>query len=143
MPRPVNALIIDDEAHVRILLTNILKQLGIKTVWDAAEGGAGLGLVALHKPDVVILDLNLPQISGMEVLQKIKAENPKMPVIVVSAQSTIRTINKAKELGAEGFVVKYAPKAELIEMLSIALDRIAGNPGKNESGEAMKSPATT
>jgi DNA-binding NarL/FixJ family response regulator len=126
MPRPVNALVIDDEAHVRVLLTTILKQLGVRTVWDADNGVTGLGQAALQKPEVVLLDLNMPQISGMEVLEKLKAEHPTMPVIVVSAQSTVRTIARAKELGAVGFVVKYAPKSEVIQMLSDALDAIAG-----------------
>jgi two-component system, OmpR family, response regulator len=131
MPRPVNALIIDDEIHVRVFLTAILKQLGIRTIWDAADGPTGLGHASVHKPDIVLLDLNLPEVSGLDVLEKLKSENPKLPVIVVSAQSTVRTINRVKELGADGYVVKYAQKSEVIQMLSDALDRIAGYPAEN------------
>lgn len=143
MPRPVNALIVDDEAHVRVLLSALLKQLDIKTVWEAADGTAGIAQAGLHNPDVVFLDINLPEISGLEVLAKLKAEHPKMPVVIVSAQSTVRTINVARELGAEGFVVKYAPKSEVLQMLSDALDRIAGDPVKEskEDGEKPAAPA--
>jgi DNA-binding NarL/FixJ family response regulator len=124
-----------------MLLGAILKQLGIKTVWDAADGTAGLGQAALHKPDVVLLDLNLPQVSGMEVLEKLKAEYPTIPVIVVSAQSTVRTINRAKELGAEVYVVKYAPKSEVVQMLSDALDKIGGVSAAAEPEAGQPPPA--
>jgi DNA-binding NarL/FixJ family response regulator len=127
MPRPANALIIDDEVHVRVFLAAILRQLGIRTIWDAADGPTGLVYASQHKPDFVLLDLNLPEVSGLDVLEKLKAQYPKLPVIVVSAQSTVRTINRVRELGADGYVVKYAPKSEVIQMISDALDRIAGD----------------
>ena len=128
MPRPVNALIIDDEPHVRVLLGALMKQLGIKTVWEAQDGTAGLAQATAHSPDIVILDINLPEIGGLEVLEKLKAEHPNMPVVVVSAQSTVRTIDRAIELGALGYVVKYAPKSEVLQNLSDFLDKIAGGP---------------
>src|SRR5580658_6188045 len=82
MPRPVNALIVDDEAHVRVLLVALLKQLGVKTVWEAVDGTAGIAQAALHNPEVVLLDINLPEISGLDVLTKLKAEHPNIPVIM-------------------------------------------------------------
>jgi DNA-binding NarL/FixJ family response regulator len=140
MPRPANALIIDDEAHVRVLLSTILRQLGVKTIWDSGDGPSGIGQAALHKPDVVFLDINLPEVSGLEVLVKLKAEHPAMPVIMVSAQSAVRTIDKATELGAQGFIVKYAPKSEVTQMLSEALDRIAGVSTEKASKDGEKLP---
>jgi two-component system KDP operon response regulator KdpE len=138
MPRPANALIIDDEAHVRVFLTAILRQLGIKTIWEAADGPSGLEQASLHEPDFVLLDLNLPEVSGIDVLEKLKAKYPKLPVIVVSAQSTVRTIDRVKELGADGYVVKYAQKSEVIQMLSDALERIAGDDGGKAADGAGK-----
>jgi DNA-binding NarL/FixJ family response regulator len=143
MPRPANALIIDDEAHVRVLLVALLRQLDIRTTWEAPDGTAGMAQASVHNPDVVLLDINLPEISGLDVLARLKAEHPKMPVIIVSAQSTVRTLDRARELGAEGFVVKYAAKAEVLQMLSDALDKIAGVPAKEakEDGEKPAAPA--
>ncbi len=125
MPRPATALIIDDEVHVRVFLSAIVKQLGIKTIWAAPDGPTGLEFASQNKPDFVLLDLNLPEISGFDVLQKLKALYPKLPVIVVSAQSTVRTIERVRELGASGYVVKYAAKAEVLQMISDVLDRVA------------------
>jgi DNA-binding NarL/FixJ family response regulator len=136
MPRPTDALIIDDEAHVVVLLAALLKQLGVKTVWGAPDGTTGLSEVEAHKPGVVLLDLNLPEVTGLEVLERLKKEHPDLPVIIVSAQNTVRTVARAKELGAEGFVFKYAPKSEVTQMLSEALDRIAGRAdGKPADGD--------
>jgi DNA-binding NarL/FixJ family response regulator len=138
MPRPVNALIVDDEAHVRVLLCALLKQLGVRTTWEAADGASGLAQVGLHKPEVVLLDINLPEINGLEVLAKLKADYPQMPVIVVSAQTTVRTLNRARELGADGYVVKYAAKSEVLQTLSEALDKIAGVPARAAEGDGEK-----
>jgi len=88
MPRPANALIVDDEPHVLVLLKGILKQLGIETVWEALDGTEALSKASINKPDVVLLDINLPEVNGLQVLAQLKADHPKMPVIIVSSQGT-------------------------------------------------------
>jgi YesN/AraC family two-component response regulator len=135
MPRPANALIVDDEPHVIVLLRALMNQLGVKTIWEASNGSAALEKVASQEPDVVILDINLPQVGGLEVLERIKAEHPKVPVIIVSAQSTMRTFERALSLGAVGYILKHAPKAEVLQMLSDALDKIGGAPAVKADGE--------
>jgi two-component system KDP operon response regulator KdpE len=138
MPIPENVLLVDDEPHVLVLLRALVKQLGVQTVWEAADGAEALEQAAAHRPQVVLLDLNLPQIDGLHVLEKLKADYPKMPVIVVSAQSTQKTFLRARELGAEGYVLKYAPKPELLRMLSEALERLGEGPGEAKEPAAAK-----
>jgi DNA-binding NarL/FixJ family response regulator len=125
MPRPVSALIVDDENHVHVYLRLLLKQLGVATVWDAHDGHAALELAATHKPDVVLLDMNLPQISGLEVLAKLKVANPKVHVIIVSVESKPETLVQARDLGADAYVLKHLPRAKILQMLSEAFDTIA------------------
>ncbi len=127
MPRPVNVLIIDDEPHVRVVFRVLLKQLGIQTVWEAADGATALEMAAANQPQVVLLDINLPQMNGLEVLARLKAAHPSMPVIIVSSQSTMKTVIQARELGAEAYVLKHAPKAEVLQMISDAFDKIAAH----------------
>jgi len=134
MPRPANALIVDDEPHVRVLIKILLKQLGIETVWEAGEGSSALEQAAAHKPDVILLDINLPQVGGLEVLSRLKAAHPTIPVIVVSSQSTMKTVIQTRELGAVAYVLKHAPKAEVLQMLSDAFDSIAEG---DSDGEAL------
>ena len=138
MPRPTNALIVDDEAHVRVLIRVLLKQLGIETVWEAPDGATALEKAAAHKPDVVLLDINLPQVGGLEVLAKLKAAHPKIPVIIVSSQSTMKTVIQTRELGAEAYVLKHAPKSEVLQMLSDAFDNIAASSEGDALGEGGK-----
>jgi len=138
MPRPVTALIVDDEPHVLVYLRALLKQLGVETVWDAADGAAALEQVAAHKPDVVLLDMNLSHVSGLQLLAKFKAEHPKMPVIVVSVVSTMKTVIHARELGAEAYVLKHLPRAEVSQMLSDAFDRISASSGGETAGDGEK-----
>jgi DNA-binding NarL/FixJ family response regulator len=134
MPRPVNALIIDDEPHVRVVFRVLLKQLGIESVWEAADGATALEQAAAHMPEVVLLDINLPQMSGLEVLAKLKASHPSMPVIIVSSQSTMRTVIQTRELGAEAYILKHAPKSEVLQMLSDAFDNIAAHTDQAAGG---------
>jgi DNA-binding NarL/FixJ family response regulator len=142
MPRPANALIVDDEAHVRVLIRMLLKQLGIETVWEAADGAVALDHAAAHKPDVILLDINLPQVGGLEVLAKLKAAHPAIPVIIVSSQSTMKTVIQTRELGAEAYVLKHAPKSEVLQMLSDAFDNIAASSaGDAGAGEEPKPAA--
>jgi len=130
MPRPVSALIIDDEPHVRVVFRVLLRQLGITTVWEAPDGASALEQATAHNPEVVLLDINLPQIGGLEVLARLKAAHPAMPVIIVSSQSTMKTVIQTRELGAEAYVLKHAPKAEVLQMLSDAFDNIAAHTDK-------------
>ena len=143
MPRPTNALIVDDEAHVRVLIRILLKQLGIETVWEAADGAAALEMAAAHNPHVVLLDINLPQVGGLEVLAKLKAALPKIPVIIVSSQSTMKTVIQTRELGAEAYVLKHAPKSEVPQMLSEAFDNIAAATDASESAGGEKPAAAS
>ena len=141
MPRPKNALIVDDEAHVRVLIRLLLKQLGIETIWEAADGAAALEQADAHKPHVVLLDINLPQVGGLEVLAKLKAAHPEIPVIIVSSQSTMKTVIQTRELGAEAYVLKHAPKSEVLQMLSDAFDNIAEAPAEGEAPGGGGKPA--
>jgi len=146
MPRPVTALIVDDEAHVRVYLRVLLKKLGVETVWDAAEGYAALKLAAAHKPDVVLLDISLPQVGGLEVLARLKAAHPKMPVIVVSVVNKPETLVQAHDLGADAYVLKHYSTAKIFRMLSDAFDNIAegfanGTVAANEQPAAPVSTA--
>jgi DNA-binding NarL/FixJ family response regulator len=141
MPRPVNALIIDDEPHVRVLIKILLKQLGIETVWEAGDGTTAVELATAHRPDVILLDINLPQIGGLEVLARLKAAHPKIPVIIVSSQSTMKTVIQTRELGAEAYVLKHAPKSEVLQMLSDAFDNIAAGDTDAEGGPKAAAPA--
>jgi two-component system response regulator EvgA len=129
MSRPSNALIVDDEAHARTFLRLLLKEIGIETTWEASDGAQALAMAKMHHPELVLLDLNLPILSGMETLTHLQALQPGIPVIVVTSQSAMKSVQDAAMLGAIGYVLKQAPKDEILRSLREALDTLIEEPG--------------
>ena len=134
MARPANALIVDDEPHVRAFLRLLLRELNILQTWEATNGASALEMVAQHRPELVLLDVNLPFMTGLEALAKIKAANPELPVIMVSGENAMNTVLEAVRLGASGYVIKHSPRAEALQNLRDALEPIEG--ADAESGES-------
>lgn len=124
MPRPTNALIVDDEAHVRTFVRLLLKEVGIRECWEAADGATALELVSQNQPQLLVLDVNMPQMSGIEVLAKLREAQSEIPVVIISAQSSLGVVNEAARLGAIGYVLKHAPRGEVIEALRDSLDSL-------------------
>ena len=124
MPRPTNALIVDDEPHVRVYLQLLLKEVGIQTTWQAVDGAQALAMAALHRPELVLLDINLPMLNGLEVLEQLGKMLPGVPVIMVTAQGAMKTVLEAIKLGAVAYILKHSSKAEATRMLREALDNL-------------------
>lgn len=100
-------LFIEDEAALQKTFGDILKSEGFEVI-SALDGETGLNLVKKENPDLVLLDLILPKIHGLDVLKEIKQnENTKnIPVIVLTNVESIEEIDKALELGATTYLVK-------------------------------------
>jgi len=122
MPRPTNALIVDDEPHVRVFLRLLLQQLGIEVAWEAADGATALKLATEHRPNLILLDINLPVMSGLEALAGIKRNDPDVPVVIVTSQSAMKTVQDSVRLGAAGYILKHRPKDETLETLRGIID---------------------
>src|SRR5688572_25862487 len=117
MARPTNALIVDDESHVRAFLRLLLRELGITDCWEAADGVSAVQLAQEHKPGIVLLDINLPGLNGLQVLAQLKQVDPDLPVVIVTAQGAISTVSEAVRLGAMGYLLKHRPKDETLKAL--------------------------
>ncbi len=141
MPRPTNALIVDDEAHVRVYLKLLLKEVGIATTWEAGDGAQAITMIEQHWPELVLLDMNLPIMSGMEVLGEIHNAAPEIPVIVVSSQTALKTVAETARLGAVAYLLKHSSKNVAIKTLRDALDTIElGWPPAPDEGEGQEPP---
>ena len=128
MARPKNTLLVDDEAHVRAFMRLLLRELGIEECWEAADGASALHLVKQHKPDLVLLDINLPGMSGLQVLGQMKQLDPELPVVMATAQSSMSTVSEAVRLGASGYLLKHCPKEETLEALRDILESLSEEP---------------
>ena len=117
MAHPKNALIVDDESHVRAFMRLLLREVGIEECWEGADGASAVQLLQLHKPELVLLDINLPGMNGLQVLEQMKEFDPNVPVVMVTSQSSLNTVNEAVRLGASGYLLKHARKEETIKAL--------------------------
>lgn len=100
-----NILIVDDEESIRLSLEGILKDEGFKTSF-AATGEECLNTIATDDPDLVLLDIWMPGIDGLETLKRIKQTRPHQLVVMMSGHGTIETAIKATRLGAFDFIEK-------------------------------------
>ena len=111
-------LIVDDEPDMVENLTRILRREGYRCL-SASESAKGLELLEAHRPDVLLTDLKMPGIDGMELLRRAHAIDPTLPVIMITAFSTIESAVAAIKEGA----FDYLPKNFSVDQLRVAVDR--------------------
>jgi two-component system, OmpR family, KDP operon response regulator KdpE len=116
---PLKILVVDDEPPIRKLLRMGLGTQGYQTI-DAADAKAALALIST-KPDLVILDLGLPDMQGLELLRKIRARQADLPIVVLSSRGDEAGKVEALDLGADDYVTKPFGMEELLARVRAAL----------------------
>src|SRR6478752_2283431 len=124
-------LVVDDEKDLRSLLDFNLKQAGYRTL-QAATGGEALAQAQRHAPQMILLDLNLPDLSGIEVARRLKAdpETREIPIIMLTARSGEADRIAGFELGAEDYVPKPFSVRELVLRLNVVRRRLSSPIGQ-------------
>jgi DNA-binding response OmpR family regulator len=117
-------LLIEDEANVRTLTEMQLKHLGYEVLL-ADNGWKGLALYRQSHPDVIVLDLTLPGMNGLEVLKQIRSVDQRQLVIVVTGDDTPKTEREVRALGVREFIVKGASVYSLGDALKRLLKDFA------------------
>jgi response regulator NasT len=121
---PQRVLIVDDEALVANVLQHELEQLGHVVVGRAADGAVAVQLAARLTPDVVVMDIAMPDVDGLEATRRIQAECPR-PVVLLTAHDDPDLVAVAGEAGAGAYLVKPPSRGELARAISIAVARFA------------------
>jgi two-component system nitrogen regulation response regulator NtrX len=121
MPKP-RILVIDDESAIRDSLRMTLEYEGYEFI-GAATGQEGLALVERDNPDLVLLDVKMPGMDGLEVLDRLRNMNEALPVVVVSGHGTISTAVEATKKGAFDFIEKPFASERVLVSLRNALDQ--------------------
>jgi two-component system KDP operon response regulator KdpE len=119
MSTPFTVLVIDDEPPIRKLLRMGLSSQGYE-VLEAPNGKTGLDLLA-HEPGIVILDLGLPDMDGLDVLQTMRLRNESVPIVVLSSRDDETSKVKALDLGADDYVTKPFGMDELLARMRAAV----------------------
>jgi DNA-binding response OmpR family regulator len=113
-------LVIEDEARIQAFLTRGLEAEGY-TVAAAGDGREGLDLAAGTQWDLVVLDLLLPRLNGLQVLRELHRTKPELPVVILSARSDVQTKLRGFELGATDYLAKPFSLDELLARIRIRL----------------------
>ena len=115
---PIRVLCIDDHALVREGIAALInRQADMRVIAEAAAGSDGIKLFRIHQPDVSLVDLRLPDVSGIEVIARILSENPDARLLVISSSEGDVDIHRALSAGAMGYVLKGMPREALLEAI--------------------------
>ena len=99
-------LIVDDAAFMRISIKNMLTKNGYEVVGEAENGAMGVEMYKSLQPDIVTMDITMPEMSGLEALKEITKIDPNSKVVMVSAMGQEAMVREAIVSGAKGFIVK-------------------------------------
>jgi signal transduction histidine kinase/ActR/RegA family two-component response regulator len=120
--RPVRVVIIDDTYDLRELLRIALSRGGLEVVGEAGDGLSGIECVRLEKPDVVLLDLSMPVMDGLEALPTIRRLVPRAKIVILSGFGASQMSEQAMTIGADGYLQKGMPLKRIIEYVKDIVD---------------------
>lgn len=116
-----NVLVVDDAAFMCLTIKQMLERNGHTMIGQAANGIEAVEKFAMLKPDIVILDITMPEMNGIEALKRIKIIDSKAKIIICSALGQKEMIAKAIEFGADNFIVKPFKEEHLIQAVEKSL----------------------
>ncbi len=135
---PLRVLLVDDEAYFRLFVGKVLVQSLNCTVVDAKDGQEAVALCQTSNPDLVLLDIYMPRVDGMEALPKIRALRPDTPIVMLTSVSEEAVVEECVTLGASYFIRKDVRadllQAELQKMLGMFF------PERQETHEPLRAP---
>jgi two-component system, OmpR family, response regulator len=139
MPRTI--LVVDDDPHIRQLLVFALGKAGLDAV-EAADGEAALASVMARAPDLIVLDINMPRLDGLEVCRRLRAAPPpqgEVPVLFLSSRDDEIDRILGIELGADDYVVKpFSPREVVARVMAILRRTEARAPGAGDAAGAIR-----
>ena len=120
--KSLRVLIADDEAMIRLGLRTILEEMGHRVVGLAADGPSTVRLAAKEKPDLVILDIKMPDMDGLEVAEAITAKR-RIPILMLTAYSDRELVDRATKLAVLAYLVKPVKELDLGLAIELAMAR--------------------
>lgn len=119
-------LLVDDNHHMRVLLIELLRAVGINKVFEATDGAEGLQMMRAHPVDIVMTDLAMEPLDGIDFVRLLRnspdSPNQMVPVIMVTGHLTMRRIQEARDAGVNEFVAKPITARNVLERLQLIID---------------------
>ncbi|KGP73493.1 response regulator [Pontibacillus yanchengensis] len=115
-------LIVDDAKFMRLTLSNILQKGEHHVVGEAENGTQAVEMFEAEQPDLVTMDITMPELNGLDAMKKILSNNPKAKIVMCSAMGQQKMVVEAIEAGAKDFIVKPFDESRVLE----AINRVLG-----------------
>ena len=137
---PLKILLVDDEAYFRLFVGKVMHQSINCTVEEARDGQEAINLCQSSNPDLIIMDINMPRMNGVQALLSIRALKRDTPIIMLTSISEEKIVEDCVTGGASYFIRKDVRANELLAELQAMLRQFFGNPS---SSDEHPRPATT
>jgi len=122
----LNILLVDDNQHMRVLLSEILRAIGVRHVFEAGDGAEALQIMRGHPIDIVMTDLAMQPLDGIDFVKLLRnspdSPNPLIPVIMITGHSTKRRVAEARDVGVNEILVKPVTARGVIDRISRVVD---------------------
>ncbi|MFM7843876.1 MAG: response regulator [Planctomycetota bacterium] len=149
----IRVLVADDHEVVRRGLKTLFQDTDIEIVAEASNGKEAVDRTVQHKPDVVLMDIRMPNVDGLDAMERLKKKSPETPVVVLSTYDNPTYVARTVSLGACDYVLKGAPRKDLIGAITRAaagdspgegsiLRRIRATMAKKREGVRSEVPLT-
>jgi two-component system chemotaxis response regulator CheY len=113
-------LIVDDNDMMRTLLRGILRSENYEIIGEAKNGTLALDFITRAKPDIVLLDVMMPEMDGLETLLNIKEKHPEIVVVMITGNPSKENVEESIQGGASGFIIKPFNSAKVLDTLNRA-----------------------
>lgn len=115
-------LLVDDNHHMRVLLSEILRAIGVRELYDANDGAEGLEMMRKFAIDIVITDLSMQPLDGIDFVRLLRnspdSPNQMAPVIMITGHSTLARVNEARDAGVNEFMAKPLTARGVVERIT-------------------------
>jgi CheY-like chemotaxis protein len=119
-------LLVDDNHHMRVLLTEILRAIGVRQVFEANDGAEALQTMRTHQIDIIMTDLAMQPLDGIDFVRLLRnspdSPNPMAPVIMITGHSTQRRVQEARDVGVNEFLSKPVTARGVLERIAQVVD---------------------
>ena len=122
MEKKYTALLCDDSAVVRKMLRHILNESPVGTVFEATDGNQAVEMYRQHRPDIVFMDIVMPEKTGIQALSEIRAHDPSARVIMASSTGTSKNLKAAIDSGAVDFIQKPFEREAVLKLIRRILE---------------------
>jgi CheY-like chemotaxis protein len=123
----LKALIVEDNAHMRALLRALLTTIGVKDIYEAVDGTSAFDLLRLRKPDIVLSDLSMKPVDGIDFARAVRqshdSPNPFVPIIMITGHTERHRVESARDVGVTEFLAKPITAQNLYQRIAEIVER--------------------